>query len=311
MNPTLRIPTSQQLRFVNRGDYPNTPNTYENRLHNDFVFRNRMEKPACQIVHKTLDTVWVQFRTTYSRLECSVYRYGTNVMLYSLLHKYITEYVNTDGDTVFVYEIEIPINTISGKAFVEIRGVQWDLPEVWFWSEPFEVITDSSNTQLIQWGGAYSISDGMTWSTADAYTIDRYQQMRIKSRIIDLKFGTSKTTYTDGNNDLTTLSAYPSATHVWNIEEIPYYMVEIISLALQHDVFILDGVYYNIAEGFELKNFPNNLLSSGSVPLVRLNYQNYLTDPVLTGELPTLPNVERWTRVDVRTTKIDTRKTNR
>lgn len=307
MSAKLTLPTSQGLRFINRLYYESTVNRYDTRLHNDFTFLDKVDNSYCQIIEQD-DLTWFQFRTSYSNVDLYLVN-ATSFAKTTLSSSTIYSYTDDDDDTMFVHNCTVDLSSSVGTFYIEVIGNAYQMPYVVFWSEKFNVAADFENTLPIKWGGNSTIADGMRWSNV-SYSIDNYQQIRIQCRIIDISYGTEKSTYNDSNSELTTLNAYPNCTHILDLKQIPYYIIERISLGLQHDEFLINGVLYNIDEDFEMTNFKWQTMSTGQIPLKVVEYENYSSDEVLTGDIPVFSEVLRTTGVTDRTTGIEDRRTN-
>ena len=290
MNAKLRIPKSQQLRFVNKTYYQTTPITLDTRLFKDFTFQNRMNLTFCQKIEQT-DSLIVFFRTSYPDFILTLYKVDSipyTETAYNGSEVLLNSYTDTDGDTIYQYNVPITLTSLSGTYQFEIKGYVTDMPEISFWSEPFQVKAEWDNTQLVKFGGNESISDGMRWGEA-SYVIDYWQYLRVDSRIAEVNYGMDLNNYVDSDSELTALNNYPKATHIWDLRRIPYWMVEKIKLALQHDYFEIDGTQYAIEDDFELDLWKAQLMNSGMIPLRVVEYENYTTDEVLVGDNPVIP----------------------
>lgn len=304
--PKLRLPSSQQLRFINKLYYPTTPIRWDTRLFPDFAFDDK----ECGNYNQKInvgDRLWIQYRTSYNRVDVHLVDAKTQLSVQQYMSTMIHEYVDTDGTTMYMNEVVID-TSLAGKYYVQVIGNSYDMPYVPFTSETFH-IGNWDDTQVHKWGGNTTISDGMRWG-GTPYLISNYQQIRIRSRIIDIKFGTNKSTYVDSANELTTLSAYPNSTHILEVSEIPYYLIERLSLALQHDEYYVDGMMYNVDEEFDLTTFKYRTVSTGIIPLRQVVYENYSSDPILTGDIPIFPDEIRTTGLEDRGTGIEDRKYN-
>lgn len=310
MAAKMTFPKSQQLRFINKTYYPTTAVRYDTRLFRDFTFINRYDAAYCQKIEQT-DNLVVQFRTTYPDFILTLRDKLTNTDTdYSgTAGAPIYSYTDSASDTVNVYNVTINVTALNGYYTFFVKGYSSGLPEILFESEPFEVREEHENTVLMKFGCNGSIADGMRWGEAN-YLLDYPQYLRIEGQMIDIFFSGEINKYIDSDSELTNLNNYPNCLYNLDFKEIPYYLVEKINLALQHDYFEIDGLQLNIDDDFETTNYKNMLFASGSIKLRQVEYENYTLDETLVGTNPTFPEELRTTGITDRTTGVTERKIN-
>jgi hypothetical protein len=173
----LHIPQSQQLRAIRRNSYATTKPTLDNRLFPDIEFNERDYVPYCELVQQD-DEVWMQIVTSYVDIEYTLVKASDSTKT-TLTATPVYSYDLSDGTTLTYYNINVPVASITGEYYVQIKTLDPDLPEAIIWTEKMNIQEEHEGTLLLKWGGNSGISDGMRWATV-AYEIDRYQQIRIE-----------------------------------------------------------------------------------------------------------------------------------
>lgn len=306
MTNTTTIVNSQQLRFVNRTLYSSTPNTFDNRLYPHVEFQDRDIVPYCQKVQQN-DSLWFQFRTSFDDFNINLVDSDfnkTSLSAGSPIYSYEIE----DGTTVYIYNCDIPVSSLTGIYYVEMYFNTENKRTV-FWSEQFDVQAEHENTLLLKFGGNSGTSDGFRWASVPL-EIDRYQYLRIEARMIEGIPDDQKSTYDDSDIELTTLDSNPIRIDTLDIKLIPYYLHEKINLALGHDEFYVNDELYNLDESFELTSFKDQLTRTGSIPLRKVVYENNEIYEDLEGETIVLAQELRTTGLETRTTGLEDRTIN-
>ena len=308
MKAIFQISTSNQLRFVNRTSYYNTPETFDTRLFNHLTFQDRDYVPYSQKIQND-DDCWFDFKTSYTDFNLYLVNKSDSsktTLAYSVAGN---ETTLTDGTILIYYRCNVDVTALDGCYYIECECVTATLPYQIIWSEEFNVKEEHENTLIIKWGGNSSINDGMNWASVP-YEIDRYQQMRIEARIIDPDYDSEKDTYNDSNMEQTTQNDDQIGLHTIDIKLIPFYLHQKIKVALGHDEFYANNVLYNTDEDWKLDKFKEQLMRTGNIQLRVVDYENYNNYTELTGDLPVFETVLRTTGLTDRTTALTDRKTN-
>jgi len=284
MKAIFQISTSNQLRFVNRTSYYNTPETFDTRLFNHLTFQDRDYVPYSQKIQND-DDCWFDFKTSYTDFNLYLVNKSDSsktTLAYSVAGN---ETTLTDGTILIYYRCNVDVTALDGCYYIECECVTPTLPYQIIWSEEFNVKEEHENTLIIKWGGNSSINDGMNWASVP-YEIDRYQQMRIEARIIDPDYDSEKDTYNDSNMEQTTQNDDQIGLHTIDIKLIPFYLHQKIKVALGHDEFYANNVLYNTDEDWKLDKFKEQLMRTGNIQLRVVDYENYNNYTELTGDLP-------------------------
>lgn len=240
---------------------------------------------------ETGDSVLVQIPTTYTDFILTLVKINPYTETPYSIPAVFTTYIDPDGDEISVYNIPINVSGLNGEYYFKIVGNTPDFPVVDYWSEPFNVQSIHEETSLVKWGGNSTKNDGMWWSISP-YTIDSnlYQYLRIESKLWKPSFDAGQNTYDDSDSELTTLRVYPTATHVFSIKKVPWYIYEKLILAVGHDEFYVNGILFNTADDFEIIEYPEQEYVSISIPLREVVYQENSVMPILTGDSPVFPD---------------------
>lgn len=273
---TIRFIESNSLEFRREEDI-NSPQTPSNRLYNDITYFNQYRIPYCQKVEQT-DDLWFQFRTDY--IDFYFYLYDENGTETALTYLEIETY-----DNFTTYQINVDASLLSGYYY--IRGVfatDVGKPIANYHSQNFNVKESFANTLLIEWYGNSAIDIPMEWEYQT-----KTQELRIEGELIATPISEATTTVGSDNNpyftDFVVIDKY-----ILQIELLPDYLAKILNIAIGHDLIRINGQEYCALGGFDTGDrLGRSQMYKPNVEIQTKDYQNYSSDPEITGDLPVIP----------------------
>ena len=273
MAAIFTLPKSQTLRFVNK-NLLTSQQTYDNR------FAERLRYPITSPYHFTQkilnsDSLWIQFRTNYSEFKAYIYdSSNTKIDITSNANL-----IYTDSSGRNYYNLEVSTSALSGCYFIEFIGSDVDKSTFVIQSEIFEVVDYMPDSVLIEWiGNDYAYDDQMHWGS-------KKQFIRVIGRDRELQVEQSKSVYNNSDYAPVTLKSKPIRNVKIEFELLPYWMVEKINLALNHDYFYCNGVQYNTEDLIEAEAKGNSQLYTASIIATQINFENGEDDEITGGEI--------------------------
>jgi len=270
----VRFPGSNFLKFVRIEDYTTKPQNDNTRLYFDLVYPNTEIMHSVALMQRA-DTGFIQFRTDYSDFNVFIYNSaGSYVNVNSWL-----SLTTTLEDGRSVYNLDIPFSSLDGYYYLYFVFSQPYLPVATFRSEWFWVQETHENSLLFGWNT--SENDGMYWGSKTQY-------LRFTARLSVYEPGSENFTYTDSSGNLEKLRGLPQKIENLQLDAVPRWLIEKLNIALAHEVFSINELYYQTSEKIEAENIEGTTLYSVQVKLRQLNYEDYSTDEELEGTPPVI-----------------------
>jgi hypothetical protein len=114
------------------------------------------------------------------------------------------------------------------------------------------------------------------------------QELRIEAEVIYVP-KSEATVVVDSNNNSFFAKYEPVYAQTLQMELVPDYLVEILNIAIGHDSFLINNLQYSADGGFEGERQGRSQVYIPNVELKVYDYQNYASDPEITGDLPVIP----------------------
>lgn len=274
MAAIFTTPKAQALRFIDKNERTNQQ-TYDNRFADQLKYPHTLPLNFKQRFLNT-DPLWCHFRTNY-----------TGITAYLVLETESTS-TRTDitGDLIEVYEdsserkyynLPIDLSGLDGCYFIEFVVSDVDKPLNTIQSELFHVVEEMPNSVLIEWFGNDAYDDKMHWT-------DLKQFVRIDGSDRNLSPDQSKSIYENSDYAPITLKSKPLRKLELIINKVPYWVIEKINIALNHDDFYCNTVQYNGEDVIEPTILGDTQLYSGTVLVTQLDFENG-EDTEISGEI--------------------------
>ena len=270
---TWRFIGSNSLTFTRDEDATN-PQTPFNRKYCEIDYINKYFIDYKQKVNQT-DDLWFQFRTDYNNF--------TVYLVDSLGTKTAQTVVElTTYDNWTYYQVNVDVSSLEGVYYIQTSAESDNYKAINNWySNEFHVKESHPNTLLKEWYGNAAIDVPMIWG-------DKTQEFRVEGTMFDMS-GFDAVTSMDSDNNDHFLSYKPVLKQLLQIELLPSIYVRVLNIAIGHDTFKVNGQVYTAEGGFEAGDrLGQTLMYIPKIELKVKDYQNYSSDPELTGTVPTI-----------------------
>ena len=295
---TFRIIDSSPFRFIWEED-PNLMQTDKNRLYEAYDYPNKYFKKSYKLVNPD-DEEWYQFRTDYENVKTELFNCS------GLLSTLNITSIRTEDNYTY-YQVDLDASLLDGFYYIRHSLEEdADKPVAHFRSDWFNVSSNNNNTNtmLIEWYGSNPNEIPMQWS-------GETQQMRIRADIRTYTAGNMLATMVGSDNNIVTLTSDPINGRMLSIDNLTEYISEKMNIAVSHERFWVNGQEFKTDEPIDIgEPLGDTITYTFKVKLQEVDYLNYASDPVLTGDLPVFPDTLRTTGLTTRTTGLTDRKTN-
>jgi hypothetical protein len=251
--------------MVRTDDQSTNLQNFDNRLlqQEDYVDYN--DRPYLQKVSSS-DEPLIQFVTDYDLVDIKAEVFDIEDNLIADKTSGITLILaSTSFD---IYDLKFQV-AVEGNYYLKITFDTETYESEWFQIDGYE--TDN----VLKFEYNTSENDGIAYLDNETFII------RCEGRMVEFKPGMEKEVYTNYNESLVNLNAYPVRVFKVELGAIPRYMIEKINLALSHQLFKINDVEYQSkdevdAELIQDKETVTNLYE-GSFNAQQVDYEDYTT----------------------------------